>query len=434
MKEILQNADELSRRRFISNAAMTFLGVGAMPAFTGTKAKAALGPNLGLPPKVGAAKNVIYLYMGGGMTHLDTLDTKPGHENQGPTQSIKTSADGVQISEYFPMLANHMHRAAVINSMTSTAGAHEQGNYLMHTSYEKRGTIRHPGMGAWLLKYRGRLNSNLPGSVFIGRNSRINGGAGFFESEFEPLAINDPNAGLKNSKRRGVTEEEFEHRLDLSRNLDAAFQNKYDLKQVRAYNSMYDDAVRIMSSRDLQAFDLKQEPEGVREMYGDDPFAQGCLLARRLVEHDVRFVEVTLGGWDTHNSNFVRVPENAAKLDQAIGALLTDLELRGLIDETMVVLATEFGRTPNINQNAGRDHYPKAFSTMIAGGGVKGGLKYGKTSEGGEEVVENPVSPEDFNATIAYGLGLPLDNIIYSPSKRPFTVAHKGRPVLEIFS
>ncbi|MEM7700003.1 MAG: DUF1501 domain-containing protein, partial [Verrucomicrobiota bacterium] len=243
--------EPLNRRRFVDRAAKTFLGVGAAPAFLSQRAGAALGPNLGLDPRENAATNVIYLYMGGGMTHMDTFDPKPGHENQGPVKSIRTSADDVFISEYLPMLANHMDKAAVVRSMTSTAGAHAQGNYLMHTSYEERATIRHPGVGAWMLKMRGRLNENLPGSVFIGGNSRINGGAGFFESAYEPLAINDPNAGLKNSKRAaGVTQDLFDHRLSLADELDREFKEAYDVKRVRAYTSMYDDAVRIMTSSD----------------------------------------------------------------------------------------------------------------------------------------------------------------------------------------
>jgi uncharacterized protein (DUF1501 family) len=151
------------------------------------------------------------------------------------------------------------------------------------------------------------------------------------------------------------------------------------------------------------------------------------------VEHGVRFVEVTLGGWDTHTDNFVRVPENCAKLDTALAALLEDLERRGMLRETLVVLTTEFGRTPRINQNEGRDHYPKAFSSLLAGGGIKGGFIYGKTDKGGHEVAENKVSVPDFNATIAYALGLPLDAVLFSPSKRPFTVADKGQPLTGLF-
>jgi len=426
-------SDEWTRRRFVEGTAKTFLGVGAL-GLGGVKANAALGPNLGLPGRAGAAKHVIYLYMGGGMTHLDTFDTKPGHENQGQTKTIDTNVDDVKISEYFPMLAQQADKLAIINSLTSTAGAHQQGNYLMHTSYEERATIRHPGIGAWAMKFKGRMNPNLPGSVFIGGNSGINGGGGFFEPEFEPLTINDPNSGLKNSKLRGVNQETFDHRLDLAKQFDAEFHEKYNVKQVRAYTQMYDDAVRIMTSKDLKVFDLKEEDEMTRERFGDNPFGQGCLLARRLVENDVRAVEVSYGGWDMHNNVFISAPERCAILDQAMGALLEDLERRGKLQDTVVVLTTEFGRTPRINQNAGRDHYPKAFSSVIAGGGIKGGIKYGKTDEGGENVIENPVKIPDFNATVGYAMGLPLDQVLYSPSRRPFTVAHKGKPVLDLFA
>lgn len=428
----IQKADEFSRRRFMETTAKSLLGVGALGV--ASHAQAALGPNLGLPNRAGAAKHLIYLYMGGGMTHMDTFDPKPGHENQGQSKAINTNVDGIQISEYLPTLAQNADKLAIVRSLTSTAGAHSQGNYLMHTSYEERATIRHPGMGAWMLKYKGRMNPNLPGAVFVGGDSRINGGGGFFEPEFEPLTINDPNAGLKNSKLRGIDQETFDHRLELAGKFDAEFHQRYNVKQVRAYTQMYDDAVRIMTSRDLAAFDLRQEDEAAREAYGDNPFGQGCLLARRLVEHDVRAIEVSFGGWDMHNNVFIAAPEKCQILDQALGALLGDLERRGKLQDTVVVLTTEFGRTPRINQNAGRDHYPKAFSSVIAGGGVKGGTVWGKTDEGAENVVENPVKIPDFNATVAYALGLPLDNVIYSPSKRPFTVSDKGVPVLDLFA
>jgi hypothetical protein len=430
---LLRRQDEFTRRRFMEGTAKTFLGVGALGIAT-RSGQAALGPGLNLPPRLGAAKHVIYLYMGGGMTHLDTFDPKPGHPNQGSTRAIATNVDGIQISEYLPSLAQHADKMAIVNSLTSTAGAHQQANYLMHTSYEERATIKHPGIGAWMLKFNGRLNPNLPGSVFIGGDSRNNGGGGFFEPEYEPLAIGDPTAGLKNSKIRGMDPDTFGRRLDLANRFDQEFAGRYDVKQVRAYTQMYDDAVRIMASRDLAAFDLSQESAETREFYGKEPFGQGCLLARRLIEHDVRAVEVSFGGWDMHTNVFVSAPERCAVLDQAVGALLTDLDRRGKLSETLVVLTTEFGRTPRINQNAGRDHYPKAFSSVLMGGGIKGGLKYGKTDAGGEEVVENPVTIGNFNATIAHALGLPLEQIVYSPSKRPFTVADKGKPVLDLLA
>ena len=195
---------------------------------------------------------------------------------------------------------------------------------------------------------------------------------------------------------------------------------------------MYDDAVRLMKSKDIKAFDLKEETQATRDSYGTENFGQGVLLARRLVERQVRFVEVQLGGWDTHQNNFTRVPERCAILDQALSALLNDLSKRGLLDETLVVLATEFGRTPTINVNEGRDHYPKAFSCMLAGGGIKGGQVWGATDEEGREVIEKKVEIPDFNATIAYSLGLPLDEIIYSPTRRPFTLSDKGQPLTQL--
>ncbi|MCW0217544.1 MAG: DUF1501 domain-containing protein, partial [Prosthecobacter sp.] len=197
---------------------------------------------------------------------------------------------------------------------------------------------------------------------------------------------------------------------------------------------MYDDAMAMMKSEDLKAYHITEEPEELRKSYGKEAFGQGCLLARRLVERGVRFVEVSLGGWDTHTANFVRVPELCETLDKGLSSLLQDLNSRGLLEETLVVLTSEFGRTPTINQNVGRDHYPKAFSAVLAGGGIAGGTTYGKTDKEGREVVENKVQIADFNATIAYALGLPLDQIIYSPSKRPFTIADKGQPLMPVFA
>lgn len=431
MKTFSKN--ELTRRHFMSTAAGSFLGVGLMSGFAGRAVDLVDDENPGYPMRKKPAERLIYLYMGGGMTHLDTFDTKPGHANQGPVREMKTNVPGIRLSEYLPQLTNHADKMAIINGMTSTAGAHEQARYLMHTSYEQRATIRHPGIGAYMLKYRDRLNKDLPGSVFIGGNSRIEGGAGFFESSYEPLAINNPADGLKNIRAK-FNPTDFRNNLDLAGDLDREFRKQFNLKATRAYSSMYEDAVRLMESEDLKAFDLRDEKASVKEAYGSDPFGQGCLLARRLIEHDVRAVEVSYGGWDTHQNNFISVPERTAVLDQALSALLSDLERTGLLESTLVVLSTEFGRTPRINQNAGRDHYPKAFSTMIAGGGVTGGVRWGKTSAGGEEVVENAMQPQDFNATVAYGLGISVDRIVMSPSLRPFKVAHKGKPETRLFA
>lgn len=427
----LLRSGDISRRDFAAKTASSLLGVGLLGNSLTSKSFAAFEDSSKLK-QIPTAKNVIYLYMSGGQSHMDTWDVKEGVETAGPTKPFKTSADGVRISEYLQRTAQQMHHGTVINSLSSTQGAHEQGNYMMHTSYELRGTIRHPAMGAWLNVFQGGGNSTLPNFVFIGNDSR-HPGAGFFPAAQAPLFVSNPENGLKNVKP-SVTEDKFQARMKLADELDKDFRSTFQQRNVKAYADMYDDAMAMMKSEDLKAFDLTEEPGEVRAAYGKEPFGQGCLLARRLVERGVRFVEVSLGGWDTHNANFVAVPERCETLDKALSSLIGDLHNRGLLHDTLVVVTTEFGRTPDINQNAGRDHYPKAFSAVMFGGGVKGGHIYGKTDKEGREVVENKMKIQDFNASIAYALGLPLDHVMYSPSKRPFTIADKGQPIPNLFA
>ena len=418
---------DYNRRRFLELAAGSFLGVSASNSF------GAAGKESAIPQLADPAKQLIYLYMEGGMSHLDTFDLKTGHENQGSTQPINTNVDGIRVSSHLPNLARHAEKLCIVNSLTSTAGDHEKGNYFMHTSYQQRATIRHPGIGSWYHKLKGKMNPTLPASVFIGRESRFHGSGGFFEPEFEPLAINEPESGLKYAKAL-VEKTRFDRRLNLANDIDAEFLKRYHSKPIRAYGHMYADAVRLMDSPDLAAFDIHKEDEKTKSRYGSEPFGQGCLLARRLIERNVRTVEVSFGGWDTHQNNFTSLPELCHTMDQAVAALLHDLERIGKLNDTIVVLTTEFGRTPLINQNVGRDHYPQAFTSVLAGGGFKSGYVHGKTSEGAEEVVEGSMTIPDFNATIAYALGIPVDQVMYSPTVRPFTVAHKGKPQLQLFA
>jgi hypothetical protein len=427
----LLRSGDISRRDFAAKTASSLLGVGLLGNSLTSKSFAAFEDASKLK-QIPTAKNVIYLYMSGGQSHMDTWDVKEGVETAGPTKPFKTSADGVRISEYLQRTAQQMHHATIINSLSSTQGAHEQGNYMMHTSYELRGTIRHPSMGAWLNVFQGGGNSTLPNFVFIGNDSR-HPGAGFFPAAQAPLFVSNPENGLKNVKP-SVTEDKFQARMKLADELDKDFRSTFQQRNVKAYSDMYDDAIAMMKSEDLKAFDLTDEPSDVRAAYGKEAFGQGCLLARRLVERGVRFVEVSLGGWDTHNANFVAVPERCETLDKGFSSLISDLHNRGLLQDTLVVVTTEFGRTPDINTNAGRDHYPKAFSAVMFGGGVKGGHVYGKTDKEGREVVENKMKIQDFNASIAYALGLPLDHVMYSPSKRPFTIADKGQPIPNLFA
>jgi hypothetical protein len=421
-----------SRRAFVTGMAASLFGVGARPLASPLRAA---GLSDQIPLQHATAKRVIYLFLSGGMSQLDTFSPKPGAETQGPTESIQSNADDVLVSEHFPLMARHMDKVCVIESMNSKQGAHAQGQYHMHTSYELRGTIRHPSLGAWLNYMAGPLNETLPGHVAV--NSGIyHASGGFLESKFTPLPIGSAEEGLKNSARaEHVSSDTFDRRMARLREMNETFRGQYDTKEVRAYGDMYDQALSLMDSQDLSAFDLTQESEAMRDAYGSDPFGRGCLLARRLIEHDVRFVEVVNSGWDTHADNFDQMGDLCPPVDRALSTLLTDLDSRGLLEDTLVVVATEFGRTPTINGlRTGRNHYPKAFTCLLAGGGIQGGIKHGKTDPKGHEIIEDMVSVSDFNATIAYSLGLPTDYEMYSPSGRPFKVAHKGVPVKSIFA
>lgn len=431
--------NELNRRDFLSTTAKTCFGL----TIGGSVAKLFSNNAWAVDPAIaraggGKAKHVIYLYMSGGMTHIDTFDPKPDapSEVRGPTKAIATKVDGIQLGHCMPMLAKQMDKVSLVRSLSTTQGAHEQGKYLMHTGYSPRGSVLHPSSGSWAAKLAGRISEDLPPFVLVGGGNR-HPGAGFFEPNSAPLPIGDPEKGLQNVKPRGnTTDAALKRQLEMRLELDHDFDTKFHRgqKSVRAYNDMYDSAVQMMKSKDLDAFDLSRETQVTRDAYGRERFAQGVLLARRLVERGVRFVEVEYGGFDWHADNFNQMEEKIPVLDQALGALLADLSAKGLLDSTLVVVATEFGRTPQITNDAGRNHYPKAFSCLFAGGGVKGGHVHGKTDETASKVVEGKVGADDFNSTIAFALGIPHDKVVMSPSKRPFKMGGKqGQPIASLF-
>jgi hypothetical protein len=291
-------------------------------------------------------------------------------------------------------------------------------------------------MGAWALKVLGRQNKTLPDNVLIGSEAR-HPGAGFLEPAFTPVPVGDPNMGLQNTVTpKYLTEASFEKRMDLIDKFDTDFRKKYPQKQVDAYNEFYRQANQLIHSEELKAFDLNQEKAEARDMYGRDQFGQGCLLARRLVEHGVRYIEIGLGGWDMHNDIYQndKLPKVGGTLDRAAAVLIRDLKDRGLLNKTMVVLGTEFGRSPHINANSGRDHHPGVYSGFMAGGGIKGGRFYGTSDKDGFSPDSDGVAVADFNATIAHALGLPLKQEFFSKSGRPFKVAHDGEPIMKLFA
>jgi len=404
MKHPFLHRDETTRRQFVESLAAGLLGVSLVPS--GGAAAALAAP--AAQRATAKARRVIYLFMEGGMSHLDTFDLKPDNkEVQGPVSPIKTSADGIQISEYLPLLARQMHHVALIRSLTHNLGAHEPGQYIIRTGFAHQTGITHPALGAWCTLLGTPLNAGLPPYVRIGDLAN-HPGCGFFDMKYSPLPISKAEDGLANSTlRAGMTQERFQRNLTLAEKLDASLLAQFPNKDVRAYGEIYANAVRTMTSSDLDAFDLTKEPEAVREAYGSDhAFGAGVLLARRLVERGVNFVEVDLGGWDTHLDNHKAVAARCAILDRPLARLIADLDASGLLDETLIVLATEFGRTPEIDEFKGRSHHPFAFSCLLIGGGIQGGQVIGKSDASGSRVTEQPVSILDFHATIATALGL----------------------------
>jgi len=417
--------NQSSRRIFAKQLAGSLLGVNAI-----FSASELLGVSE-QPKRTPTARHIIFLYMAGGMTHIDTFDPKPENKDvMGETNAINTSADGIQLGHWLPKTSKQMHLASLVRSINTNQGAHEQANYLLHTSYQKRGTIIHPSMGSWVSRMSQKLNLTLPDNVKINGGSGILG-AGFLESKYGPLPLGNPNAGIQNIKKSSYLDEEtYKQRTDIAKSFNQSFGKSFPQKQIRAYSDLYDNAIKLMKSKDLDAFDLTKEPESIREKYGQNNFGQGCLLARRLVESKVRFVEVVYGGWDMHNDVFGSLEDKATTLDSGLSALLEDLNTRGLLNDTMVVVASEFGRTPEIKSGRnGRDHHPSSFSALFAGGGIKGGQVYGQSDKRGHYVEENGVGIESINATIAYAMGLSLSKTLFSPSGRPFKISN-GEPPL----
>ncbi len=416
----LAGKNQLGRRTFIERAAQLSLGVGVsgmLPTVVNAKAEKA---------GTGKAKSLIYIYLSGGMTHLDTFDPKDNSTVMGPSEAISTNVDGMRLGNHFTGLAKHADKLAVINSMTSTNGAHEVAQYMNRTGYSKRATIVHPTLGPFAEELLGKRGKILPDSVVVGQSTS---NAGYLDPSRSPLPIADPTGGVPNSIIQ-TDEDRFERRMEMAQGLGKKFIDKYKYASAQSYVEYYKQANKLLKSDELDAFDISQEANA--EKYGSGRLGQGCLLAKRLVENGVRVVEVVAGGWDMHigieNAMQSRMPE----LDKALTALIEELDAKGLLESTLIAVNTDFGRTPTINMNTGRDHYPVAYSTLLAGGGTVGGQTYGSTDKMGKKVKSNPVEPADFIATIGYAMGIDLDEIIYSPTRRPFTFANKGKPVMKL--
>lgn len=413
-----------SRRQFMLDCAKTSLGVSVL-----SHADKLLGASQDAPKGVGGkAKAVIYLYMAGGMSHIDTFDPKTG-DTKGFSNPISTKGE-FQLSGYMTKTAQIADKISVVRSMITKTGVHDSANYMMHTGYEPRTTIIHPSLGAWAHHFLGKQGT-LPASVNIMPGDR-HPGAGFFPPALSPIPISDPSGGLQNTKPT-VGDNSFSKRVELMNAFDQPFRDKFKSQEVKNYNEFYDETLKLMKSEELKAFDISQESAATKELYGTSTFGKGAMLARRLVQNGVRFIEVQTGGWDMHNTIDNAMNTTGKSMDEVFAALITDLAATGLLESTLVVLASEFGRTPNINENSGRDHYP-VFCSVFAGAGIKGGYAHGSTDAAGKAITDKQVAVTDFIATIGCAMGLPITEVVMSPTNRPFTVGDKGVPVVELFA
>lgn len=382
-------------------------------------------------------KACILLWMSGGPTQTDTFDPKPDHENGGPTKPIATSVPGISIAEHLPGLAQQMQDLAIIRGLTSTEGDHSRGSQLMMTGYRPRGAaVNYPVLGSLLSKELGRADNDLPNFVSVSPFRFAQLGPGFLGPEYAPLTVSgqsdDPSARANLTIENllpptGVGRGSMENRFGLLRFLQDEFGAVHTAESSASHNANYERAMRMVRTEAKGAFRLDEEPEELRDAYGRNRFGQGCLLARRLVERGVAFVEVTLSDfdnsslvWDTHSDNFTRVKQLCEVLDPAWSTLMNDLRDRGLLDDTLIVWMGEFGRTPQINGNAGRDHFPLAWSNVLAGAGVRGGQVVGDTGVDGLNVVDRPVTVPELYATICAAVGV-------DPTLK--NISDEGRPI-----
>ncbi len=377
-------------------------------------------------------KSIILLWMAGGPSQFETFSPKPGHANGGDTKAIDTSVSGIQISENFPHVAKVMHEAALIRSMTSKEGSHPRASYLMHTGYLPTASVKYPAFGSIVAQQSPRAELDLPAFVRIGAGGRDTGGGGLLGVEFDPFVM--PAAGKPPTNTQLTTPvDRYSRRLGLLGRLESDQASSGAGHEVAEHQKLYQTASRMILSSQMTAFDLDQEPATVREAYGNSQFGLGCLLARRLVETGVPSIEVTLGGWDTHFENFPRVKELAGQVDQPLANLISDLKQRGLLESTLIVWMGEFGRTPRINPRAGRDHYPRAFNVLLAGGGIQGGQVIGSTDVSGSEVDDRPVGPADLLQTFCKSLEIDPSFENIAPNGRPVKIVDGGTAVAELF-
>jgi hypothetical protein len=398
-------------------------------------------------------RHCILLWMSGGASQTDTFDMKPEHANGGEFKEIATNVPGLRFSEHMPKLAGQADQLAIVRSLTTKEGDHARGTHLVRTGHPPMGDVAYPSIACSLAKELAAGGMLLPNYVSVAPQQQISPsafGPGFLGQAFAPAIVGAtgsaaapqnggpaPLAQLKLDDLElpsGVDATSAVRRMELWETLERKFFEHRSGPSFDAHHALYRKAADMMRPEVRAAFDLASEPEEVRRQYGPGQFGQGCLLARRLVERGVPFVEVGLGeglGWDTHQDNFSTVRRLSQELDTGWGTLMRELRERGLLESTTILWISEFGRTPAINTTAGRDHFPNAWTCVFAGGGIRGGTALGSTSKDGTRVEEKPVGIGDVLATLCTALGIEPESENITPGDRPIKIA-EGAPIRDI--
>ena len=413
----------MNRRHFLSHAA----SIAALSSSSINFTNSILANAADMKKKT---RSVILLWMGGGPSTIDLWDLKPGASTGGPFKPISTSADGIQICEHLPLLAQQMHHFSIVRSMSTREADHMRGRYYMHTGYVPNPSIEHPSYGS--VVSHELINSipelEIPAFVSVGGASL---GPGFLGATYAPFVV-DSNGNIRDLNG-SIDQTRMFDRLKM---LEAIENNFINQRQGVAldHKKVIDKTVKLMTSKQMDAFKVSKEPTDIREKYGNSGFGRGCLMARRLVEVGVPFIEVDLGGWDNHANIFTTLQnQKLPEMDKAISSLVSDLDSRGLLDSTSIVWMGEFGRTPNINGNAGRDHWARSWSVVVGGAGFKRGVVVGETSSDGKEVVSEPYSSQDLMASVLKSVDISLETTFTSKSGRPMKIANAGKVIKELF-
>jgi len=423
----------MNRRNFLTVGSLGGLGL-SLTSYLKAKAEDVINPNA-------KAQSVIYIYLPGGMSHQESFGPKPlaPVEYRGPLSVVKTSLTGEVFSQYLPETAKIADKITVLNSMTHSETAHERGTNNMFTGYRPSPALQYPSFGA-IVSHELGVRNNLPPYVSVPQVANEFAGTGYLSSSYSSFSLGSnpesPNFKVRDLRLPDdITLKRFDKRREMLDIVNNKFSKEQSSDKLTALDTFYENAFDLMSSNNaIDAFDLNKEDDKTKEIYGKNAAGMRMLLSRRLVEAGVRFVTMTYGGWDHHDGIARQMERNLPDFDKAFGALINDLDSRGMLDSTLVIVGTEFGRTPKINPTSGRDHWPKVYSTVLAGGGIKRGLVYGESDATGSEPMTDPVSVENWAATIYSLVGIDHNKTLIAPGNRPVKIIDGGLPIKDLIA